>query len=148
DRVKKWAGDNRGTSQTPILLPQDGEELANNVNLIAVSRIRYQEQPPSEAPNPKFTEEDLKQLAEAWKTHDDLSKASPPPPSYSPAVWRLYEETLLRAEQLLRAGDPAAGKLFAALTALGQDLEEAAKLGLAHRVDPLALLALVGETTE
>src|SRR5262249_9121374 len=88
----------------------------------------------------------LTRVNEAWTAHDTLKALSPPPTSTLPVVWREYEATLLRCEQLVRAGAAdAAEPLFNRLADLRREMELAARLELASRVNSLALAALTGE---
>lgn len=49
-------------------------------------------------------EEQLDQLITEWTEHDKLAKREPPPYRYVPTLWRAYQDELLRADRLLRAG--------------------------------------------
>lgn len=93
--VNEWAKINRARAQTPILL--SAASLPGTVELV---RVTSHEQ--EKATSPKYNPGDLKKDWEAWR---DL-KTTAAPQVYSPHYWRLYQETLLRYEQLMRAGDP------------------------------------------
>ena len=81
----------------PLLLGADN--LAGTVELV---RVTQREEGESKEPRARFNAADLKN---DWQTWRDL-KQNAAPHVYSPHYWRLYQETLLRYEQLLRAGDP------------------------------------------
>ena len=67
-----------------------------------------------------------KVLGDAWKEHEELATASPPPAAYTPQQWRLYEAGLLRYEQLLRAGDDeSAGRMRQTLDKLHDQIVQA-----------------------
>jgi serine/threonine-protein kinase len=95
--VTKWAWANRAALQTPVLL--GGEERARGIELVVV-RGKYQ---PADAEVPVFQVPTM--LTAAWQSFRDLQQQVPPPAAYAPHLWRQYQETLLRYEQLIRAGD-------------------------------------------
>ena len=99
-QVKDWVEVNRDALQTPELLAGD-EALAKSISLAAAQPALPPPENTPRAPN-------LEELVPAWRDFQELSTQhrGPAPWVYSPHVWRIYQETLLRYEQLLRAGDP------------------------------------------
>ncbi len=72
-------------------------------------------------------------LLAAWKEYDRLGHDDPPPASYAPHTWMLYQATLLRFEELERAGDRAsASLLLPRLAELNHDLNESRTIPLAR----------------
>jgi hypothetical protein len=151
DDVKKWARDNRAAVQEPVLLPRaEGRARAEQMYLVNLSGVEPPE-PPDRAPGADFTD-GLKLLKDgkAWERHDDLQQALPSPAVYAPHLWRLYEATLLRYEQLVRAGDTdGARRLAQKLTDLDTEIGKARHLdSLVCRPWSLALRTLAGDLSE
>jgi hypothetical protein len=103
--VQRWVKDNRDEPQRPLLLPeQRGEQRARGMDLVVIKE-NYTAADPGNAPGVNF-EVPSKDLEALWERSDQLSKRVPPPEVYSPHLWRLYRNTLLRYEDLLRACTP------------------------------------------
>jgi hypothetical protein len=138
-RVERWARHNRARLQTPVLL--GGEQRARDLELLAYEQ--YQTSPPPEdAPDRGADSEELKQ---AWQACRELARVSPHPAVYSPHLWRRYLDTLIRAEELLRAGEPApAAKLLESLDNLRARVVEARALKGASLSLTLAMPAALG----
>jgi hypothetical protein len=98
EKVDTWAQTNRARNQTPILL--GGKERAEKMALVHIGD-EYEEKTPA------ATDFAADKLRGDWKQWESL-KTEHAPHVHSPHLWRLYQETLLRYEQLLRAGDPTA----------------------------------------
>jgi hypothetical protein len=151
DKAKAWARDNRAALQKPVLLPrEEGPARAKQMFLVNLSGS-YREEPADHAPGGDFRE-GLKVWddSKAWERHDQFLAATPSPAVYAPHLWRLYEATLLRSEQLLRAGDADhARRLLQKLTDLEEQIGKAPRLDdLACRLRSLGLRALAGDRTE
>jgi hypothetical protein len=130
DRVQRWAWDNRGEVQTPLLLPlQEGPERARKMEVIPG-------QPQYTPPVPRPANLDEGNLTSLWDSCRKLDRSIPSPAAYSPHLWRQYRDTLVRYEQLMRAGassdglKPLAGKL----DRLRADIESAQRLGARRSV--------------
>jgi hypothetical protein len=95
-KVDAWAQTNRARKQTPILL--GGESRAKGIDLVHIEEPAEEKMP---AP-PALDETALKAEWVKWK---DL-KETQAPYVHSPQIWRLYQDTMLRYEQIVRAGDP------------------------------------------
>jgi hypothetical protein len=120
-KVEHWARHNRNSPQRPVLIgaKQDAKKM------VLVSYENYQ---PAAAP-PAETEPDYPKLRAAWEKCRALRQASPPPAVYSPHLWRQYLDTLLRYEELVRAGDEGtAAKLLEQLGILKGRIEAARAL--------------------
>jgi hypothetical protein len=145
EKVERWSQDNRAAEQTPVLLPEDGR--AERVTLLAAGRDLPPEPAPQDAPGDEFPERALQDLDKAWKEHDRLGQAVPAPAVYTPHLWRLYEATQLRYEQLVRAGDQEdADKLKMRLDDLPRRMENEARLELSSRPRTLAWRRLQGKS--
>jgi len=96
--VKHWVRHNRDALQEPVLL--DPSELAGSMELVFAGD-GYQ--PPDAQKASEFAVPD--ELMKAWAQSQELTKTSPPPSLYAPQLWRVYLDTLLRAETLFRQGD-------------------------------------------
>src|SRR5262249_55480752 len=133
--------------QTPLLL--GGEDRAQRIELVQIEKP-YTEKSPDEAPGRKaFTPS--KDLTAAWTTCQDLRQGVPGPAVYTPHLWRLYRDSLVRWEQLQRAGAPAQriAVLKNRCSALETEIPRKARAELASaettRALPLpAVLGLVG----
>jgi hypothetical protein len=107
EKVRRWAHDNRDAAQTPVLLPkgQEGEDRADSMMLV-VAEDAYA---PSPVPAVRAIPSDLEKY---WKEKEELARLVPAPAVYTPQIWAQYLATLLRYEQLVRAGATgAAGEL-------------------------------------
>ena len=114
DKVDRWVLTNRARQQTPLLLGD--EALAREVE------IAYIAEPIAEPDLPTRTV-DTDGLRAEWKRWHDLRQARFAA-ICAPHLWRLYQDVLLRYEQLTRAGDPTgkAAALRNTLTRLYGDL--------------------------
>ena len=101
--VRDWARQ-RADIQTPVLLTKDDRTAPEDVRLVA---IPWGIAPPAFKAAP-VEAAFLDKLRTGWKDYYTLGQESPPPWRYAPQHWRLFEETLLRAEDFYRAGDLAA----------------------------------------
>lgn len=140
--VSGWVQANRAASQTPLLLPagEEGRRRASRIDL-AVARRNYQ--PPSPHAVPEF--QMPADLAQAWQRHQHLAQQSPPPAAYTPQIWRIYQDTLLRYEQLVLAGDRDwAARLEGQLQELATRIERARTLDLSSLSNTLTMPAAAG----
>ncbi len=123
--VERWVQANRKAQQTPILLadPQFDFEIRALVPPVAS---------PSEKEAAKKLEERRasaetaarKALADEWAARDRMEKDFSPY-RRTPAVWRRYLDSLLRAERLLRAGRPEeADYLLRSVSSLKLEMSE------------------------
>lgn len=98
-RTKRWVFDNRATLQTPILLPDgdDGKNRASEVTLAPAVGYREPEKPAVVA----FKPDGLKDTWDKWYA---LRNSQPAPWAYSPHLWKLYSQAVLRYEELLLVG--------------------------------------------
>ena len=96
-KVSAWVQTNRGARQTPILLP---EKRAQSMELVQTVEA-YTERSLEDAVR-KFTPS--QELKEAWTQCAVLGRQQPHPAVYTPDVWRRYRDSLVRWEQLERAG--------------------------------------------
>jgi hypothetical protein len=140
ENVEKWARDNRDALQTPVLL--GGQERAEQIELCAVP-LRYE---PAHPEVPAF--QPPADLAAAWKRYHALEKQVPPPWTYTPDVWQLYQAKLLRYEQLVLAGERrVAPAVRQELDRLADELDGAARAPLASAQNTLAMPAALALTT-
>jgi hypothetical protein len=123
DKVVSWSQRNRAAEQTPILL---GSETAADEVEIAQVASEYKERP-GDAPG--LDAKIPPGLKDQWTEWRKLGKMTPHPAVYSPALWRRYQDLLVRYEQLLRAGDPTkkAGDIAGKLVAMRKKLEAEAR---------------------
>ena len=114
--VNEWAKVNRAREQVPIRIGGASDpELVRIVkppvkkspDLLQKDDAKKtdpkKDEPIQANPGAKFNPNDLRSTWNAWM----MLKKHYAPQVYSPHYWRLYQETLLRYEQLLRAGDPS-----------------------------------------
>ncbi len=101
-KISGWVAMHRGAAQTPMLLPlgEAGRDRARGIEL-AVSTKRNAQSPN----NQPDTFASPRELHDAWQRYEKLLGESPPGFSFAPAFWREYVDTLLRYEELIRAGD-------------------------------------------
>jgi hypothetical protein len=109
--VNEWAKVNRAREQVPVLLGG-----GRDPELLRVAKPKAKDEAKKEDPDDKAKKEEApkaapagrfnpESLRSAWKSWMVL-KRDYAPQVYSPHYWRLYQESLLRLEQLARAGDP------------------------------------------
>src|SRR5262249_54843301 len=136
EKVTQWARHNRGSLQTPMLLGK--EQVAREMELVVASGTP---QPDNFKKAPVLPAE----LARALTDHDKLAAQTPPPASYTPHLWRRYQDSLIRYEQLLRAGDETSAKvLLDGLTLLHQKIAAARALKIDSALGSLAMPAALG----
>ncbi len=140
-KVSDWVRRNRAAEQTPILLPTGnvGEQRARGFHLTVVPKDYV-------APAPKLQGvfDPPEKLRQAWKRRDQLAAEAPPPAAYAPAQWRLYNDLLLRFEQLLQAGEATVSATFPTkLRDVEQSIVLARKLELRSLGGTLAMPAVV-----
>ena len=128
EKVDKWAQTNRARRQTPILIGD--ENLAREIEIVHIAE-------PFAEPEFAVRPFDAESLKDVWSKWRDLKKDQLPQ-VYSPHLWRLFQDTLIRCEQLQRAGDPTGkvadlkktlDKLYADLSVAGQVDRSFASLG-------------------
>jgi hypothetical protein len=141
-QVTLWSQVARGAVQTPVLFPRvGGMERAADMELAVVPRRT------TPAPAALNRPEASADLLAAWREYDRLKLQDTPPASYAPHTWMLYQATVLRLEELERAGDRAAANLLLSrLAELNHELQESRTIPLARsRANSLAMPAAEGE---
>ncbi len=139
DYVKKsvvaWSHVNRAIEQTPIFIGDESE--AGLVEIVQVSSP-YQERD-GDVPGLDFRVPES--LENAWTEWNKARTRTPRPAVYSPALWRRYQDLLVRYEQLLRAGDPTkkADDIAGNLAGMNKKLEGEARFDAADATLSLAL---------
>ncbi len=143
--VENWAWSNRQAVQTPVLLPRgaEGERRVKQMSL-SVTRNHVPADPrqlPAFTPPPD--------LLLAWQKYQTLASQEPPPQAYTPALWRLYRDTLLRYEQLVCGGGSANAitRLSARLIDLEQAIVKGRRVDLNSLQNTLFLPATAGIST-
>jgi hypothetical protein len=141
NKVADWSRRNREAEQTPVLWPRKdhvGEKRAKGIHL-TVAPKGYVEPLPTVPP--AFVAP--KSLVEAWKLRDRLAVQTPPPAAYAPHLWRLYQDMLLRYDDLLRVGETrVASSIATRLRDIEQSLQFNQKLDLEAVGGSLAMPAL------
>ncbi len=132
ENVSRWAWSARGAVQEPVLLPAvaapDGGAAGAapsvplrrgpaSIHLATVETAASPEAPPLLA---------TQTLSDAWHRFNQFNAMVPHPSVYSPMRWRAYGATLVRYEQLLRAGaseaaQPVVEQLSQLDQAIGKD---------------------------
>jgi hypothetical protein len=118
-RVEEWVLNNRNAVQKPVLLGDRSTAAA-----MELQPANQSYGPPALQKPPDLPEE----LFKAWQASEELAKHSPPPEVVAPHLWRRYLETLLRYEQLLRAGDGSAAAVQGDLVKLQAEITRAERL--------------------
>ena len=128
--VARWVSEQRGAQQTPILLSPDDTENFPLRPSVPPSALR------ADKLDPEAAEELQKRLGEGWVRRDELETRRPF--RHAPLLWRRYQETLLRAERLWRAGqDAEASRILGDLAGLERKLTE--RLDAGAFGEPLSL---------
>ncbi|MFL5246138.1 MAG: hypothetical protein ACJ8FY_29060 [Gemmataceae bacterium] len=141
DQVKQWARDNRDALQEPVLLGD--EKSAEAVELVKIE-TSYDE--PSRE-DTRGASVNLGGLDAVWKHYEELRGRTPSPILYAPHIWRQYQDTLLRYEQVVRAGDPTkkAASLKESLSGLEGEIAKAGRLPLVSAGNAIPLAAGFGQ---
>lgn len=98
--VGDWARQ-RADIQTPRLVAKDDATTSDRVRLVA---LPWSSQPTTAAA-PAADPALLDRLRAGWQDYFTLARQTPAPWRFAPQQWRLYEETLLRAESFYQAAD-------------------------------------------
>jgi hypothetical protein len=137
ERVVARSQVEHGVEQTPIFIGDEG--LAAEIEIAQFAKT-FEEEPLNKSPGLNFTVPT--ELTEHWKGWQELGKSTPHPTVYSPALWRRYQDLLIRYEQLLRAGDPtrkAREVIAGRLDAMRKQLQAEARLDVAETTLSLSL---------
>ncbi|SIO60649.1 hypothetical protein SAMN05444166_6473 [Singulisphaera sp. GP187] len=99
-QVERWVGINLQERQTPVLIPAGaaGRKRARAIELCGATGLST-----PRARSRDHQSETEKALA-AWRDYQRLRESIPTPTIHRPHKWRLYKETLIRYDELLRAG--------------------------------------------
>lgn len=97
ENVKNTAQAMRGVAQTPIII---GDKKLQELDLFRIGANENKSAPVTSR------KPDTKKLTDLWSDWRTLQETIPHPAVYSPHLWRRYQDSLLRYEQLSRAGDP------------------------------------------
>ncbi len=92
-KVANWAKSNKGVAQTPILLGGENRDI----DLVHFDKV-------GEVPVPARKQVPSRELQEKWKVCEGFRDQVPSPTTYTPHLWRVYRDALIRWEQLERAG--------------------------------------------
>ncbi|TWT38383.1 vWA domain-containing protein [Blastopirellula retiformator] len=140
--LMQFAAANYDRRQNVLMLPlgEEGEKRADAFDL-GVLRSEYT---PSKAPTPLPVSE-WEWMTEFWQQQTALAKAQPSVLQYAPHIWRRYQETVLRMESLLIAGDIAnASRLRSSASELISALENDRQLPLQSQDLSLSWRAAAG----
>ncbi len=104
--VRDWAWNARGTLQEPQLLPASpgGKGAGAGRTDPELVYLASSATAPAPAPVPALDHKSRSDIQDAWKEFHRLETKAPRPAVYSPRRWREYRATLVRYEELLRAG--------------------------------------------
>lgn len=142
-KVKAWAQANRNAAQTPFML--GSKARAESIELVQIKEA-YTETAPELAPGGSFSYPT--ELQAAWERWQELRTQVPSPAVYTPQLWRRYQDTLVRYEQLVRAGEATkkAPAVKQQLEILGREIDKARRLdvALASATNTSALPATLG----
>jgi hypothetical protein len=118
ERLSVWSANNRPAPQAPVLL--SAESLSR-----ARLSVRPAGQPSVWEPVRLPTPEARKEWRERWEARARLAAMTPHPATYTPRLWRRYQELLLRFDRATRVGDPeVVDRLIPALRAAEADLAQ------------------------
>jgi serine/threonine protein kinase len=139
NEVQRWVRHNRARLQTPVKFGDD--DRARKLELVTYKDYKADNNVPAEEKH----EEVYGELKKAWEKCERVREEWPHPAVYAPHLWRRYLDMLLRAEQLLRAGDTAAVEnLLMELNSLHQRIENSRSLELKSTQLTLAMPAALG----
>jgi hypothetical protein len=123
ERVRTWVAENRAAAQTPELLPA-GEEGINRAKAIQLAVTDK----PGGARSVDF--ELSPEVTGAWRRLLARRNERLSPDIYAPHLWREYQDTLLRYEQLVLAKGDRAGAIGESLKRLEGQLDAARQINL------------------
>ncbi len=143
-RVADWVRAHRGVEQTPILLPRGASGLARASKMDLVV-ARPGDVPPAPPPDPT-ADADPPDLIAAWASFERLKGQSPPPAAHAPQVWTRYVASLLRFDELRRAGDVESGRLMLRrLAGLEREINDSRYLALGSTHNTLTMAVAEGQ---
>jgi hypothetical protein len=146
DNVQQWTLNNRSALQTPVLLPT-GAEGEKRARAMYLSMTQEPYQAPDLTKLPVFSPP--AELTAAWNGYKELSQRIPSPAVYTPHLWRQYQASLLRYEDLLLAGDPgSATRMLKRLGDLKDEITSSQRLPLTSSINTLSMPAAVGMVSE
>lgn len=128
DELMSFAAVNHDRRQSVLTLPSgdEGTKRANAFDL-GVLRPGYE---PSKPPAP-LTANQWDWMTDFWQQQATLAQAKPSVLLFAPHVWRRYQETIMRMEDLLVAGDVAnASRLRSSASQLASTLQSGQQLPL------------------
>ena len=99
--VPSWASLNRNAKQNILVLPKSRKPA-----LLLADALVHQAGKQAYSPEPFARLESTVELRDVWERHRDLANAPLAPEQLCPELWNLYQRSLIRYEELLRAGDP------------------------------------------
>jgi hypothetical protein len=136
-RVERWVRHNRAAVQKPRLIDADGVAAKLSIDVGPGQPVKDPEQSaPFALPEA---------LRKAWEQRFQLDQSVPHPAVNTPHWWRQYQDTLLRYEELVRAGDDTfVGALQSRLLDLETRIRAAQRLALACRTNTLTMAAALG----
>lgn len=141
-QVEKWVGINLQERQTPVLIPtgETGRKRARAIELCGAAGLST----PQTKSRAQQSATD-KWLA-AWRDYQRLRESIPAPSIQRPHQWRLYKETLIRYDELIRAGAiDEAGELALGLNQLVLELGRPVTIDLSSDQGTLAMGEVQGQ---
>ncbi|WP_406695658.1 vWA domain-containing protein [Singulisphaera sp. Ch08] len=141
-QVERWVGINLQERQTPVLIPagETGKKRARAIELCGAAGLS--------APRAQSRDHELEsdKGLTAWRDFQRLREVIPSPTIHLPHKWRLYKETLIRHDELLRAGAVVeAGELALDLNQLVLELGRPLTLDLSSIQGTLTMGVIEGQ---
>jgi hypothetical protein len=124
--------------QEPVLLPRDsaGTELARSIELVMARS--------TDLPKPGPESDVVTKMEPLWSQWQELRDQVPSPAVVNPQLWRRYQDTLVRYEQLVRAGDEEAAPLLDDLRHLKEEIQHPLLRDASSLQNTLAMPAALG----
>jgi hypothetical protein len=135
ENVRNWVRANRDEEQTPERLVSKDTQ-PEHIPLVMVEKSNQEVEAKKALPTQSKGNDELKA---AWQKCQELREQFPA--AYSPHLWRRYLDTLLRYEQVLRAGDPTdkALRLLGNLGTLEKEIKDSRRPFSLQKLVPAAL---------
>ena len=143
-QVATWVETHRGAFQEPVLFPRGREGGARAARMeLVVARL---DDVPKSTATESATAAVSPEWQTAWATYERLGHQSPSPAAHAPTLWTRYIATLLRFDELERAGEQGSSRIM--LRRLGEierDIGDMRELTLGSAQNTLAMPAVEGK---
>jgi len=147
DQVEWWVGAHLQKRQTPVLLPSgdEGKKRARAIELCGAHGLNPDRAGTGGTPpaTTAISNDDRDALRAAWEGYQQLRNGHHSPWILHPHKWRIYKQTLIRYDELIRAGaQGSAAELALSLDQLAHELQRGFSVELSSSQGTLTMSGL------